>query len=126
MELSTEEVDHVTRQEVHIAGPILVTARWQIAHDSRQPFLTVMRSVRQSLKRHSAPSRHFAEDVVDPESMLESFTVATWSGYQRLPERTTVADEQVERDLLEAVGVELPELVAYRVLDLRDSRVEGG
>lgn len=107
-------------------GPILVTARWQIPHDSRKPFIAAMRPVRQSLKRQGALTWQLAEDIGNPESMLESFTVATWSEYQRLPERSTIADEQIERELLEAVGTELPELVAYRVLDLRDSRVEEG
>ena len=117
----------ITATSVHDDdGPILVTARWQITVDSRQPFITAMQAVRQSLKRQGALSWHLAEDVANPESMLESFTVATWSEYQRLPERTTVADEQVEHELLDAVGTELPELVAYRVLDLRDSRVKEG
>jgi hypothetical protein len=51
--------------------------------------------------------------------MLESFTATARSEYQRLSERTAAADEQEERELLEAVRAELPELVAYTVLDIR-------
>jgi hypothetical protein len=81
-----------------------------------------MEAVRTSLRRQGALSWHLAEDVSDPESMLESFTVATWSEYQRLPERVTVADEQVESQLLEAVGSQMADMVAYRVIDVHDSR----
>ena len=78
-----------------------------------------MRSVRQSLKRHGDPGWRPAEDVPGPHSMLESFTATARSEYQRLSERTAAADEQEERELLEAVRAELPELVAYTVLGIR-------
>ena len=109
----------VTATSVHDGGPILVTAHWQIDPERRDRFMAVMDAVRSSLKRQGALSWHLAEDVAQPGSMLESFTVATWSEYQRLPERATVADEIVERELLEAAGTELPDLAAHRVIDLR-------
>ena len=102
-------------------GPILVTARWQINDDARQPFMTAMQAVGQSLKRQGALNWNLSEDVSNPGAVLELFTLATWSEYQRLPERATVTDEQVEQALLEAVGTQPSDLVAYRVLDLRDS-----
>ncbi len=85
-----------------------------------------MESVRRSLRRQGALSWHLAEDVSDPEAMLESFTVATWSEYHRMPERATVADEEVERELREAVGGELPWMVAYRVIDVHHARSPNG
>ena len=116
----------VTATSVHDDdGPILVTARWQVAPERRDEFMAAIERVRRALKRQGALSWHLAEDVTQPGSIIESFTVATWSEYQRLPERATAADEQVERELLESVGTELPEMVAYRVLDLRDSRGNG-
>jgi MFS family permease len=102
-------------------GPILVTARWQIDDAARQPFMAAMQAVGLSLKRQGALNWHLSEDVSNPGAMLESFTVATWSEYRHLPGRATVADEQVEQSLLDAVGTQPADLVAYRVLDLRDS-----
>jgi MFS family permease len=102
-------------------GPILITARWQIDKAARQPFMTAMPAVGQSLKRQGALSWNLSEDVSNPGAMLESFTLATWSEYQRLPERATVTGEQVELALLETVGTQPADLVAYRVLDLRES-----
>ena len=100
-------------------GPILLTVHWQIAPERRDGFMTAMRSVRRELKQKGALDWSLVEDVTRPGTMLESFTVATWAEYQRLPERVTVADEHVERELLEAVGAELPEPTAHRVVDLQ-------
>jgi MFS family permease len=110
----------VTATSVHDDdGPILLTARWQIDPSQRDRFLAVMATVRNGLKRDGALNWQLAEDVTGSGSMLESFTVATWSEYQRLPARATVADEVVERELLEAAGTDLPELVAHRLIDPR-------
>ncbi len=112
----------VTATSVHDDdGPILLTARWQIDPARLDRFMAAMQQVQQGLKRSGALNWHLAEDVAHPGSILESFTVATWSEYQRLPERATVADELVERALLEAAGTDLPELVPHRIIDLRRS-----
>jgi len=86
--------------------------------------MAAMQEVGLSLKRQGALNWHLAEDVSNPGAMLESSTVATWSEHQRLPERATVADEQVEQALLEAVGTQAADPVAYRVLNFRDSRAK--
>lgn len=114
----------ITSTSVHDDdGPIVITARWQIEPESRKDFMAAMHSVRQALKRQGALNWQLSEDVTHPGSMLESFTLATWSEYQRLPERATVADELVERELLKAGGSELPKLVAHRVIDPRKAAI---
>jgi MFS family permease len=110
----------ITATSVHDEdGPILLTAQWQIDPERRDRFLAAMETVRQGLRRNGALNWHLVESVASPGLMLESFTVATWSEYQRLPERATVADETAERELLEAAGTDLPELVPHRVVDVR-------
>ena len=99
-------------------GPILLTVHWQIEPERRERFTAAMRDVRRGLKQKGALDWHLVEDVAHPGSMLESFTVATWAEYQRLPDRITVADERVERELLEAVGSQLPQPTAHRAVDL--------
>jgi MFS family permease len=99
-------------------GPILITVRWQIAPERRDRFMTAMRSVRRELKQKGALDWYLVEDVARPGAMLETFSVATWAEYQRLPERVTVADEQVEQELLEAAGTELPSPTPHRAVDL--------
>ena len=99
-------------------GPILITVRWQIAPERRDRFMAAMRSVRRELKQKGALDWYLVEDVTRPGAMLETFSVATWAEYQRLPERVTVADEQVEQELLDAAGTELPSPTAHRAVDL--------
>jgi hypothetical protein len=53
--------------------------------------------------------------------MLESFTMATWSEFQRLPERFTMAEKDIRDALTAAAGSALPELTAHRVIKLRSS-----
>jgi MFS family permease len=99
-------------------GPIAVVARWDIAADQRDQFLTAMEPVRRALKRQGALSFHLVEDVQHPGHMIETFTVATWAEYQRLPQRSTTDDQTLHEALIEAVGPDLPTVTAHRLIDL--------
>ena len=103
-------------------GPILLTAQWKIDPNRRDEFITAMESVRKALKRQGALSFHLVEDVRRPGHMLESFTVATWSEYQRLPHRATMADKAVQQALKDAAHTALPDLTAHRVINVRSRR----
>jgi quinol monooxygenase YgiN len=103
-------------------GPILLTARWQIDSDHRDEFVAAMAPVQRALKRQGALSFHLVEDVERPGHMLESFTMATWSEFQRLPERFTMAEKDIRDALKTAAGSALPELTAHRVIKLRSRR----
>lgn len=50
--------------------------------------------------------------------MVDTFTMATWAEYQRLPGRSTVDDSHVHETLIEQFGPDLPELTAHRVIKL--------
>ena len=54
--------------------------------------------------------------------MLESFTMATWSEFQRLPERFTMAESEIRDALKTAAGSALPVLSAHRVIKLQSRR----
>ena len=103
-------------------GPILLTARWQIDPARRDDFVAAMEPVRRALKRQGALSFRLVEDVEQPGHMLESFTMATWSEYQRLPHRATMADKEIHVALVDAAGSEVPALTAHRVIKLRSGR----
>ena len=100
-------------------GPILLTAQWQIDPDRRDEFIAAMEPVRKALKRQGALSFHLVEHVERPGQMLESFTMATWSEYQRLPQRATMADQAIHRALKDAAGGQLPDLTAHREINVR-------
>jgi len=100
-------------------GPILLTARWQIDSERRDEFVAAMVPVQRALKRQGALSFHLVEDVEKPGHMLESFTMATWSEFQRLPERFTMAEKDIRDALKTAAGSALPVLSAHRVIKLQ-------
>ena len=103
-------------------GPILLTARWRIDPSRRDDFVAAMEPVRRTLKRQGALSFRLVEDVEQPGHMLESFTMATWSEYQRLPHRATMEDQDIQLALTDAAGSEVPGLTAHRVIKLRSGR----
>ncbi len=112
-------VDLPTATSVHDEdGPILVTAEWRVLPEQRAAFLAAMRRVHRGLKRNGAIRFHLVEDVNEPGRILESFTMATWAEFQRIPERTTAADKAVEDALRAASGGELAPLRAHRTLDV--------
>lgn len=99
-------------------GPIAVMARWQIEPDQHDRFVAAMEPVRRALRRQGALSFHLVEDVERPGHMVETFTVATWAEYQRLPQRSTVDDKALHDDLIATFGPDLPDLIAHRVIKL--------
>ena len=109
----------ITSGSVHDSdGPILLTARWHIQEGQRNAFVAAMTPIRRALRRNGALSWQLAEDVTEPGVFVEAFTMATWSEYQRLPERTTVDDKHLEEALFAAAGTDIPTVSAHRVLDL--------
>jgi MFS family permease len=103
-------------------GPILITVDWDIEPAKREAFLSAMQPVRIALRRQGALSFHLVEDVENPGHMIESFTVATWSEYRRLPQRSTMADKDTHDALVEAVGHDLPSIAVHREISLNSKR----
>jgi quinol monooxygenase YgiN len=102
-------------------GPILLTVSWEIDPAMRDEFVAAMHPVRKALKRQGALRFHLVEDVERPGHMVESFTMATWSEYRRLPQRATMADKAIHQALVDVAGPELPGFTAHREIRL-DSR----
>jgi hypothetical protein len=103
-------------------GPIFLTVNWDIQPAKRDDFISAMRPVREALKRQGALSFHLVEDVASPGKMIESFTVATWSEYRRLPQRSTMADKDTHDALVEVVGHDLPSITVHREIRLNSKR----
>jgi len=99
-------------------GPILLTVSWVIPLDQRDDFIVAMQPVRKALKRQGALSFHLVEDVERQGHMIESFTMATWSEYRRLPQRATMADQAVHDALVAVVGPDLPGVAVHREIRL--------
>jgi MFS family permease len=105
-------------------GPIVATATWTVAPENMSGFIAAMVPVRKALKRHGALRFTLAEDVEQPGALTETFTMATWSEYQRLPDRSTGSDELIHDALVEASGGELPRITAHKQIQLRKPPAE--
>jgi len=78
---------------------------FSIAPEQREEFLAALIPVRQGSRSKGAMNWTPTEDVSDPGSFAESFTLAT------------TADRIVEQVLIDATGSEMPEFRLERVAD---------
>ena len=103
-------------------GPILLTAQWQIDPDRCEEFVAAMEPMRRAMKQKGALSWHLVENVEQPGHLLESFTMATWSEYKRLAERSTIADKDILDAVVNIADSDLPPLQAHRVIKVSARR----
>ncbi|HTT06255.1 MAG TPA: MFS transporter [Steroidobacteraceae bacterium] len=80
-------------------GPVLVTVRYQVTAERRNEFLTAMEHLSHGRRRDGAYAWAIYEDLEHPGSMLETFTLDSWTEHLRQHERVTRAD----RDLQERI-----------------------
>ncbi|BCZ24251.1 MFS transporter [Mycobacterium senriense] len=64
-------------------GPVLVTVRYQVEADKAQDFVTAMSAVRRSRLRTGGHSWQLYQNVGQPDSFIERFTVASWTEFER-------------------------------------------
>jgi Transmembrane secretion effector len=64
-------------------GPVLVTVRYRVSDDNLEEFIEAMSAVRQSRLRTGGHSWRLYHSVGDPETLLERFTVASWTEFER-------------------------------------------
>ncbi len=64
-------------------GPVLVTMRYRVADENLQNFVAAMSEVRRSRLRTGGYSWRLYRDVERPDTVIERFTVASWSEFER-------------------------------------------
>lgn len=64
-------------------GPVLVTVRYQVAPENLDNFLEAMKAVRRSRLRTGGHSWRLYHFMGEPNSILERFTVTSWSEFER-------------------------------------------
>jgi MFS family permease len=64
-------------------GPMLVTVRYRVADENFQNFVGAMSAVRRSRLRTGGHSWRLYRDVEHPDTIIERFTVASWSEFER-------------------------------------------
>ncbi len=76
-------------------GPVLVSLEWHIDPERRNEFIAAMRPIRRLRRRDGAMQWGLFEDVEEPGTFIEQFTVSTWSEHERQHERPTAADAEI-------------------------------
>jgi MFS family permease len=64
-------------------GPVLVTVRYQVPSDRLNEFVEAMQAVRRSRLRTGGHSWRLYHSVGQPDLLLERFTVASWTEFER-------------------------------------------
>jgi MFS family permease len=81
------------------AGPVLVTAEYQVAAEHREAFLAAIVPVARERRRDGAYDWHIFHDSAHPERMLETFLIDSWLEHLRQHQRVTRADRALEERL---------------------------
>jgi MFS family permease len=63
-------------------GPVLVTTRYRVPAENLQAFVEAMSAVRRSRLRTGGHSWRLYRDVEHPDTIIERFTVASWSEFE--------------------------------------------
>ncbi|HUB53548.1 MAG TPA: MFS transporter [Mycobacterium sp.] len=64
-------------------GPVLVAVRYKVAAENLESFVEAMRAVRRSRLRTGGHSWRLYHSVGQPDTLLERFTVMSWSEFER-------------------------------------------
>jgi hypothetical protein len=63
-------------------GPVLVTVRYRVPEENRENFIDAMTEVRRSRLQTGGHSWRLYHSVGQPETLLERFTVASWTEFE--------------------------------------------
>ena len=64
-------------------GPVLVNTRYRVSAENLDPFVEAMSAVRRSRLRTGGHSWRLYHSPEDPDTVIERFTVPSWSEFQR-------------------------------------------
>jgi hypothetical protein len=64
-------------------GPVLVTVRYRVSAENLENFVEAMSAVRRSRLRTGGHSWRLYRGAGDPDTVLERFTVASWTEFER-------------------------------------------
>jgi len=77
-------------------GPVLVTVRYRVPEEHHKNFIDAMSEVRRSRRRTGGHSWRLYHSVGQPETLLERFTVASWTEFEhQRTERWVESDHDV-------------------------------
>ena len=81
-------------------GPVLVTVKYVIDPTKVSEFLRLIHEYQRIRRRDGATSWGVFFDTEVPDTYLESFKVDSWAEHERQHDRFTVADREIEKQVL--------------------------
>jgi hypothetical protein len=81
-------------------GPVLVVVEYYIDPKRSPEFTDSMRSLKMIRRRDGAIRWNLFHDLTDPGHYIESYIVESWGEHLRQHERITVADREIEKNVL--------------------------
>ena len=82
------------------AGPIAVELGYRILAGQSTEFLNALSLLKAPRRRDGATFWRIYHDLGDPERYVERFIVSSWADYLHQRARTTMADKELENQLL--------------------------
>ena len=76
-------------------GPVLIQIEYHIAPENRPEFLRALRKVERARRRNGAASWRVYRDIGTEGRFVERFVLDSWSEYERLRTRSTIADREL-------------------------------
>lgn len=87
-------------QPVASRGPVIVQLEYRVAPADRPAFLQALDELAIVRRRDGALAWGVAEDLEQPELLVEWFVVESWAEHLRQHRRGTTADAELQRRLL--------------------------
>jgi MFS family permease len=81
-------------------GPVLVTVKYVIDPTKASKFLHLIHQYQRVRRRDGATSWGVFVDTENPDTYLETFKVDSWAEHERQHDRFTVADREIENQVL--------------------------
>jgi len=104
----------VKHQPTPEAGPVAVEIGYRIQPELTAPFLEAVSLLRATRRRDGATLWRVYRDLGDPSRYVERFIVTSWADYLHQRSRTTIADQDLEAQLLDyLLPGETPSLQHY-------------
>lgn len=96
-------------------GPVLVNVEYHPLSGHEDDLMTALAELRYSRRRTGASSWRVWRELDRPDTLVESFIVASWLEHLRQHERVTVADRERQRRVQEHVDPQRPPTVKHLI-----------
>ena len=97
------------------SGPVVVTVEYTIPVDDADRFRSAMRELRRIRRRDGARRWSLMQDIAAPEIWIERYHSPNWVEHLRRHHRFTVADQDIERRVLDFHQGEEPPRVRHLI-----------